>query len=443
MIQYFLECIAFQLIFLMIYEVFLKRETFFQWNRAYLLGTYLLSMILPGVKVDALGLNTPENYEVVTNGVLQLDTLILSPNTLVEEVPKLSLGLGILYLGMFVAALLFSIKLYTLYRLKQKGDRYYFLQFTRIIVAKSNLAFSFFNTIYLGDGVKEEDYDHIIAHELVHIRQRHSLDLLFFELMRIVSWFNPFVYLYQNRISELHEFIADTEMKGESKNAQYQLLLSWVFQTKNISFINPFFKSSLIKKRIVMLQKTKSKRALQLKYLLLLPIVFGMLCYTSMEAQQQISAVGISNSNGESDASFQQELDIIPFAVVQEVPVFPGCEDATDKRSCFNSKLKEHIKQNFDYPEIARESGIEGNVRTIFTIDKTGNIADIRSQQGSPEVLQKEVARILLRLPQMQPGKQKGKSVNVPFSMPISFNLHGAPFSLNIPERSKATKKTD
>jgi beta-lactamase regulating signal transducer with metallopeptidase domain len=78
--------------------------------------------------------------------------------------------------------------------------------------------------------------------------------------MRIVAWFNPLVYVYQNRISEVHEYIADAEVAKTHKKEQYQLLLTQVFKTQYISFINPFFKSSLIKKRIVMLQKSKSKK---------------------------------------------------------------------------------------------------------------------------------------------------------------------------------------
>ncbi|WP_394747478.1 TonB family protein [Spongiimicrobium salis] len=436
MIQYILECIAFQLLFLVIYELFLKRETFFQWNRAYLIGTYALSLILPWVKIEALGLSVPENYDIIGRGVVQLDALILTPGTLVEEAPKISMAMGMFYMGMLVATLVFGYKLYTLYRLKQKGELRYFSDFTRVIVSQSNLAFSFFKTIFLGDKVRKEDYDHIVAHELVHIQQRHSLDLLFFEVMRIVCWFNPLVYIYQNRISELHEFIADAQVPEEDKTAQYELLLSRVFQTQHISFINPFFKSSLIKKRIVMLQKKESKRIVQLKYVLLLPLVFGMLCYTSCELDNELTetenaseipleeTVVVGYSYSGNDISGQ--IEDVPFAVIEEVPIFPGCEDATDKRACFTEKMQLHIRKNFNYPASAQAEGIQGRVSALFTVNKDGDVVNIR-KRGPAKILEEEVDRILKKLPQMTPGKQKGRSVNVPYSIPITFRLHGTP----------------
>ena len=121
----------------------------------------------------------------------------------------------------------------------------------------------------------------------MHIKQGHTWDLLFFELMRIIGWFNPLVYVYQSRTAELHEFIADAHVGKDFKSEHYQQLLSQVFQTEHISFINQFFTQSLIKKRIVMLQKSKSKKVWQLKYLLLVPVVLGMLFYTSCELEKK------------------------------------------------------------------------------------------------------------------------------------------------------------
>src|SRR5690606_1094069 len=122
-------------------------------------------------------------------------------------------------------------------------------------------------------------------HELVHINHRHSWDLVFFELLRIIFWFNPLIYIYQSRIAELHEFIADKHTVKTNKKEHYQHLLEEVFKTENISFINQFFNHSLIKKRIVMLQKSKTKKVWQLKYLSLVPLLIGMLIYTSCEKE--------------------------------------------------------------------------------------------------------------------------------------------------------------
>ena len=283
MIQYILESIAFQLVFLIIYDFFLKRETFFQWNRVFLIGTYILSMVLPWIKIEAFKTVVPEEYYVYPEFLWNMD--ITPRAVMVSKASQINISWqsAVLFGGMFLATVYFGYKLYQLYNLRKKGQVRYFPDFTRVVISNSDLAFSFFRSIFLGDKVIKDEHAQIIQHELVHIRQKHSLDLLFFELMRIVGWFNPLVYVYQSRVSELHEFIADAKVAKTDKKEQYELLLSQVFQTENISFINQFFKSSLIKKRIVMLQKSKSKRVWQLKYLLLVPLVLGMLVYTSCE----------------------------------------------------------------------------------------------------------------------------------------------------------------
>ncbi len=288
MIQYILECVAFQLVFLIIYDFFLKRETFFQWNRAYLIGTYILSLLLPWIKIEAFKTAVPKGFYVYPE-------YLWGTNDALVVVAKNSSGLsisweqGLLFGGMLLAALLFGFKMLQIYRLRRKGEIQFFKDFTRIVISNSHVAFSFFKSIFLGDRIMEKEHDNIIEHELVHIRQRHTYDLLFFELMRIVGWFNPLVYVYQNRISELHEFIADAQVAKSDKAEQYELLLSQVFQTKNISFINQFFNSSLIKKRIVMLTKERSKTVYRLKYVLLLPLVLGMLIYTSCQRDLEIT----------------------------------------------------------------------------------------------------------------------------------------------------------
>ena len=117
------------------------------------------------------------------------------------------------------------------------------------------------------------------------------------------------------------------------------------------------------------------------------------------------------------------EEDIeVPFAVIEDVPVFPGCESASDKKACFNEMIQKHIRKNFRYPEIAQEMGIQGRVAVMFTIQKDGSIGNIRLR-GPDKNLEAEARRIIEKLPQMTPGRQRGRPVRVPFSIPITFKL--------------------
>ncbi len=117
-----------------------------------------------------------------------------------------------------------------------------------------------------------------------------------------------------------------------------------------------------------------------------------------------------------------EDLDI-PFAIIENVPVFPGCEDENDKRACFQKMIGKHIAQTFKYPEISKEMGIQGKVYVTFLIQKDGHIGNIQLR-GPDKNLEAEAARIIGKLPLMKPGKQRGSPVNVPFSIPITFILH-------------------
>jgi len=471
MITYILESLAFQLVFLLAYDLFLKKETFFQWNRVYLLGTFALSLILPWVKIEALKTPMPQELETTTVFLAQLNGVVLGPGveetSFLERIPWPYWVLGI---GSLLATLWFIYKLIQIRQLRKKGLVERYQDFTKVTVPKSTSAFSFFRNIFMGEDIKKDKEANIMAHELVHVKQWHSLDLLFFELARIVFWFNPLVYVYQSRVSELHEFIADAKAIKNNKKEHFEMLLSEAFSTQNISFVNQFFTKSLIKKRIVMLQKKKSKAVWQLKYVLLLPMVLGMLVYTSCQTDSSMDANSKEASLEERLVKLNSEIESkdsltmnerneiakmaqtmvdgvnksaktvdgwtvkagintsggigVPFAVVDEVPIFPGCEDAVDKKACFQEKMQAHIRKNFHYPDAAQEQGIQGRVSAIFIIDTEGNVVDIK-MRGPHEVLEKETERILSRLPKMQPGKQDGEAVNVPFSIPITFRLQG------------------
>ncbi|WP_242133677.1 M56 family metallopeptidase [Aestuariivivens marinum] len=518
MAHYIIETIAFQVFFLLIYDLFLKGETFFNWNRFYLIVTALLSVILPVVEVERFKKIMPQEYmfslpEIIlgqsTSNIvnpIELDAVVIQNNE------YMSFWEIVFYAGMGLAALGFFIKVFKILLLILNNSKANFGRLTLVKLLNSSAAFSFFRYVFLGELLKEEEKQSILKHEVVHVKQMHSLDLLFFELFRILFWFNPLVYMYQNRVTALHEFIADAEaVKHESKSKYYQNLLAQVFETKKISFINPFFQQSLIKKRIVMLQKSKSKQINLLKYALLIPMVAGMLVYTSSEAQNKsvrikpdlseytytvnVNKVNLdkaaltksieskqkqvdflkSNPNyvvwvdenpttgeftytlhSESEQApkhyvllkaysdegykykmfahkkFQLKLEKknlnendVPFAVIEQVPVFPGCENLSkeDQKACISNSIAKHVNRNFN-TGIASQLGLVGRQRinVIFKIDTEGHVTGIRSSAPHPK-LEEEAIRVIKTLPQMTPGKQKGKAVIVPYSLPIIFQV--------------------
>lgn len=523
MIRYFLIALGIQLLFLMLYDFLLKRETFFTWNRWYLLGSLMVSLGVPAIKIWSLRTAIPKLM------VVQLPEVILTAEgqaasqsamseqlqTMAEQLPiwkQLSITGWVLFIGMAVALVLFLWKLVFLYRIHQKSTKFTFEGTLIHRIPQSRFVFSFWNRVYIGSEISEADYPALLQHEGVHIHQKHTIDMLFVEMLRVVFWFNPMVYLYQSRLRELHEYLADAVVEKAARKQHFQLLVSQLFGVHRMSFVHTFYHKKLIKKRIAMLRKQKSSPNRLWKYMLVLPaLALGLLLNSCEQEIQQSAAIEevanlqkqypflkieTNQEGGLEQFSFSQQqtnkeqrealnsfavsrqyieyihietyedvenmqylysktrladhdsyLDLggknvkifpkhdekleiqqisasdkVPFAVVDEVPVFPGCENEEDKKACFQKAIKKHIRKHFNYPAEAQTKGFQGKVFVMFVIDSEGNIRDIK-KRGPNKMLEKEAERIINRLPKMTPGKHKGKVVAVPFSIPITFKL--------------------
>ena len=501
MINYILQVLLFQALFLAVYDFFLQKETFFKWNRRYLLVTPILSFIIPLLKFETFQRALPQEYMV------QLPTVFLNPQAVIEQANNSNSTLNyitiLFYVGLLIFASLFLIKLIKIIQLIIANKVIKKQHYSLVVLEKKQSAFSFFNYIFINESLLKNEDLQIIKHELIHCKQYHTLDLLFFEILKIVLWFNPMVYVYQKRITLLHEYISDAEVVKETdKKTYFNKLLSETFNVENISFINQFFKHSLIKKRIVMITKEKSKKMKQLKYLLVLPLLVSMLFYVSCtnDAQTDIDDMNriieneVISPNGKyfegkngikiftgihlegevvsfdnmtenekeifnnfKDSKIEYSLVIdkngdrvhflkvpmppmknkakdkivieddgsIPFAIIEEVPIYPGCEGTKEElRLCLQEKITQHVNENFN-SDLASTLKLSSGVKRIFVmfkIDKDGNITEVMARAPHIE-LQDEAMRVINLLPKMIPGKQDGNSVGVKYSLPIAFKV--------------------
>jgi protein TonB len=194
-----------------------------------------------------------------------------------------------------------------------------------------------------------------------------------------------------------------------------------------MSIVNSFYKESQIKKRIKMLTKNNSKVIHKLKYIAILPLVFVMMFISSCTSQEQDEAESVVKSKELDKTSRVEEVDDdIPFSIVQEVPVYPGCENRTneEKKACLNKSMQNFVTTEFD-SNLVKNLGLEpGNKRifALFKIDIDGNVVDIRVRAPHKD-LEKEAIRTIQNLPQMQPGKSEGKAVGVKYVLPIVFKV--------------------
>ncbi len=144
----------------------------------------------------------------------------------------------------------------------------------------------------------------------------------------------------------------------------------------------------------------------------------------STEITQETVIADVDLDASDIDLVEEEEDIIVPFAIIEDVPVFPGCEGLSkaDQRTCFQQKIQEHVAKNFTYPETAKELGIQGKVFVLFTIGRDGIVTGIKTR-GPDALLEKEAHRIIASLPKMKPGRQRNRNVSVPYSIPIFFKL--------------------
>ncbi len=148
---------------------------------------------------------------------------------------------------------------------------------------------------------------------------------------------------------------------------------------------------------------------------------------TETNEKQEVRVVQASSVGDESGTIEDIEVDV-PFSVLEEIPMFPGCEKEpkNKQKDCFMEQMNKHIKKYFSYPSRAQEDNITGRVTILFVIDKTGTVTNLKIKgtgKNGSQLLEDEAERIIRKLPKFTPGKQRGKAVGVSYAQPINFKL--------------------
>jgi hypothetical protein len=187
----------------------------------------------------------------------------------------------------------FAAKLYSLLKLTRSQNLETDGKYKLVYINQSATAFSFFNYLFIG--TKVQGSETIIRHELVHIRQKHSADIIFIELLKIVNWFNPFIYLLQYSLKTIHEYIADekTAIAENDALAYSSFLVNNAYGLGGSSITHSFFNYNLLKKRIIMLHQKRSGSLARLKYLVAVPICAGLLCASTLAFSKDYGWVNV------------------------------------------------------------------------------------------------------------------------------------------------------
>jgi len=278
-LHYLLEANIYLGVFYLLYFLLLNKETYYKLNRAYLLCIPVLSYVIPLTQIGWL-----KEYE--EGG--QVVTVIYNPNlhqnagaTATYFTLQNILVYGYIA-GAAVMLVVFAFKIFQLIKLTRAQKSLLNNKYKLVNVADTNTAFSFFNYLFIGTNVSGADT--MIRHELVHIEQKHSVDIVFLELIKIINWFNPFMYLLQRSLKMVHEYIADEHTAAYEKDVltYSSFLVSNAYGLSGSSISNSFFNYNLLKKRIIMLNQKRSGNLARLKYLLVVPLCIGLLCMSTL-----------------------------------------------------------------------------------------------------------------------------------------------------------------
>jgi TonB family protein len=416
-ILYFTKTIISLSILYAVYRLFLRKETFFKFNRIYLIGSVILSMLMPGFNVLNYSATNSEPLYYVLNTVTITNNELVSDNS---DSSTLSQIVWVVYFaGVILFSLLFLFRIFQLilfvkkYGITNDGGVKY------VITDGNYTPFSFFNLIFINSSISNADKEKVVLHERVHANQLHSLDVLFFELLTIFQWFNPIVWLYKKSIKEVHEFLADEGVltKGIEKNSYQELLLALTLGA-NVTDLTNNFNTTQIKRRFIMMTKMKSGLIAKVRIMMVFPFIAAALllfaCNNNENKKEETAQNKVDSVKEHTTIVSQPVVEGKVYDVVEEMPIFGKTQ----------ADLSNYLASNMKYPQEAKEKNIQGKVYVSFVVSKTGSVSDVKVIRSENKLLDAEAIRVVSGMPKWTSGKEKGETVNVSYVLPINFKLH-------------------
>ncbi len=414
-----------------VYWFILRKDTFFQLNRFYLLSMMLCSILIPLFPLHRI---TSDPSATV---VILLEPVLITPGkleqTLLEHLQWIEMATIVYITGVVIFLVRFGLQLYQLQRITRRfGIRIH--EGNRVVFVDRNYSpFSFFNLIYINqEALPSGSLRTILEHEQVHVRQHHTADMFILELATILQWFNPLTWLAGREMKSIHEFLADEAVlqNGISRSKYQQMILNETMGIQVNNLTNNF-NVSLLKKRIAMMTKSKSKTWAKLKVLLALPaMAVSLILFTSLSFSGKANPGGLSAGQFAPDRviTAYDLLDVLTYAaapqekktaekevftVVEKQPSFMGGQDA----------LIKFLLENIQYPAAAKEKVVQGTVYISFIVEPDGTVTNVKVMRGIGSGCDEEAFRVVSMMPKWNPGQQKGKFVRVQFTLPIKFKL--------------------
>ena len=477
----------------LVYRLLFRNSNRLHFNRFFLLTSMLLALAMPLLGLLS-GMEVPQMAtlkQTMFSGTM-LNEVIVTPDGQ-PVLPEVSVTTttpsrfsvwqvigGIYFIGVAVMALLFLIKLGRLVALIIRSPKRKMSDCTAVFTGREQGSFSFFRYAFFPTENVDPD---IMRHELSHIEHHHSWDILFAELMMVLQWFNPFIYLYKKELQSIHEYQADRDVVATGVDKKNKMI------TKNekakglwwrLLATLPVLAVLLIANTKVAAQEQQSDKndiSIQIGWFEIyddngLPmnltdtIIYNedgsYVKFESTEAPDPITgetrnkitttcynADGSPNENISFHLSAMEKhgdttlYSVDPFTLstskfnlkiltTEDNPVQIMEKDPdtvyqiVEKMPQYiggESAMMKYVSENIKYPEKAKEDGIQGRVFISFVVEKDGSVSNVKVVRGIGGGCDEEAARVIAGMPKWQPGMQKGKPVRVNYMMPVFFKL--------------------
>lgn len=413
------------ILFYALYKLVCTRDTFFRSRRFILIVSLVLPFILPFIDVrewlesrDRMIMLTHFDYSAVLPEIVVGSEAVETGN----RVFVLSEWIGYLYLaGVVVLLVRLAVQAFSLYRLIVRMPEKEINGVRVKCLNDPSGPFSFFGWIFLNPAtVKEDELDEILTHEMAHVKQHHSVDILLAEMVSICCWMNPFAWLLKREVRLNLEFLADRKvMEAGFATKSYQYHLLGLAYNHKYGLSNNFNFSHL-KQRIIMMNKKKSNAAGHIKYALFVLPAFALLVAGNISCSQDasqtedakeevVAPVSPEAKEAPADSTAKEEV----FMVAEQMPEYPGGM----------KEMLKFLQENVKYPENAMKNNVQGRVIVQFVVEKDGTPTEFKVARSVDPDLDAEALRVLQTMPKWKPGMQRGEVVRVKFTVPVSFKL--------------------
>ena len=471
MTRYFLAVTLCWLCFWGLYQLLLRRETFFRANRFYLLGTLLLGLLIPLLDWPRLPAPLPGQVDAL---MVHLPELVIGaqPTGTSSAWSWTNLIAGLYILGCATALVRLLMSAHSLYTLQRQCRREERPGYKLLVHPSIQAPFSFGRQLFWNGGLSldEREREAVLAHECAHIRHGHSLDILLLEGLRLAFWWCPLWYAYSRSLREVHEYQADAAVLRAIPKRNYgRLLIRQALQGPALRLAHGLKHSSL-KHRIAMMTKPSSLQWKQLSYLLVIPLALAITwaCqknpaapvihpqpqpgkytmigdsvvlleegYTEEDIlkimdflkEHQLKKIRIqgppTTATPESEEAKSANAGKGVFRVVEVMPVFGPCGDLTgnDRQRCSQKNMLNYVYSQLKYPEAKKRAGVEGTLVIQFIINAEGQLVEPRIARSLDPELDALALELVRSMPPWEPGRQRGKPVDVMFNLPVRFSL--------------------